>query len=363
MRFPVLDRSDAEGLGRDDPGARAAAALRGRRQRRRRRRGAARRAPLDGLVLGRRRATPSQLLLDRAAANGAVGEVLDGVRAGPGARRVEELVTLFGARGTEVGGGRRAGRRAARGRGRRHRHLRPDAQHQLHEPVHVQVPVLRVRQGPAEPEPARQAVPADRRGDRRAGARGVGRRARPRCACRAASTRPSTATTTRGRARRARGGAGHPHPRLHRARGHRGRAAARRAAGDLPAADEGRGPALAAGHRGRDPRRPGAGDPVPGQDQHRASGSRRTGPPTAIGLRSNVTIMFGAVEQPRLLGAPPPAHARPAEARPAASPSSCRCRSCTWRRRSTSSSQSRARPDVPRDGADARGRPGSPTTA
>ena len=38
----------------------------------------------------------------------------------------------------------------------------------------------------------------------------------------------------------------------------------------------------------------------------------------------------------RALGAPSAAHPRPAGATPAASPSSCRCRSCTWRRRSIS---------------------------
>ena len=54
-----------------------------------------------------------------------------------------------------------------------------------------------------------------------------------------------------------------------------------------------------------------------------------------VGLRSNVTIMFGHVERPRnwarhLL------RAREQQSGRAASPSSCRCRSCRWRRRSTS---------------------------
>ena len=55
LRFAVLDRSDAEGYGRDDPGRAAPAALLRGHQRRRRRRGPARRAALDGVVLGRRR--------------------------------------------------------------------------------------------------------------------------------------------------------------------------------------------------------------------------------------------------------------------------------------------------------------------
>ena len=101
MRFPVLDRSDAEGLGRDDPGAALARA--GQRH-------AANVG--DGaevvLVGGRstawysgRRCAPPVLVPAPAAAGGAVAEVLAGVRAGqqPGE---DELVTLFGARGPEV---------------------------------------------------------------------------------------------------------------------------------------------------------------------------------------------------------------------------------------------------------------------
>jgi FO synthase len=100
LRFEVLDRSDAEGLARDDPGALlpqrfADVANVG-----------------DGAevkLVGRRStawysgadAAPPHLTPAVARAGGAVGEVLDGVRAGqePG---VEELVTLFGARGPEV---------------------------------------------------------------------------------------------------------------------------------------------------------------------------------------------------------------------------------------------------------------------
>ena len=55
-----------------------------------------------------------------------------------------------------------------------------------------------------------------------------------------------------------------------------------------------------------------------------------------VGLRSNNTIMFGHVDGPRELGAPPRRGARARSGGRAASPSSCRCRSCTWRRRSTS---------------------------
>ena len=56
-----------------------------------------------------------------------------------------------------------------------------------------------------------------------------------------------------------------------------------------------------------------------------------------VGLRSNVTIMFGAVEQPRHWARHLVRTRDAAEERPAASPSSCRSPSCTWRRRSTCS--------------------------
>jgi FO synthase len=102
MRFPVLDRSDAEGLGRDDPGAMYPQT------------GSEVRNVGDGaeVVFIGRRSTQWYSGADRAplvlvpgapsvTSGSAVGEVLDGVRLGqePG---VEELVTLFSARGREV---------------------------------------------------------------------------------------------------------------------------------------------------------------------------------------------------------------------------------------------------------------------
>ena len=102
MRFPVLDRSDAEALGRDDPGAvfpqtvgevrnvgdGAEVVLVGRRSTQWY--SGADMAPIV-LVPGSPSATPASV----------VGEVLDGVRLGqePG---VDELVALFSARGREV---------------------------------------------------------------------------------------------------------------------------------------------------------------------------------------------------------------------------------------------------------------------
>jgi FO synthase len=100
LRFPVLDRSDAEGLGRDDPGAvwperHAAAANVG--------------TGAEVVQVGRRStawysgadAVPQVLVPGSARVGGAVAEVLDGVRSGQ-EPDVAELVTLFGARGPEV---------------------------------------------------------------------------------------------------------------------------------------------------------------------------------------------------------------------------------------------------------------------
>jgi 7,8-didemethyl-8-hydroxy-5-deazariboflavin synthase CofH subunit/7,8-didemethyl-8-hydroxy-5-deazariboflavin synthase CofG subunit len=73
MRFPVLDRSDAEGLGRD---------------------------PADRWYSGAEDAPP-RLVPGRPRAGGAVGEVLAGVLMGQEVD-VPEITTLFGARGPEV---------------------------------------------------------------------------------------------------------------------------------------------------------------------------------------------------------------------------------------------------------------------
>ncbi len=82
MRFSVLDRSDAEGLGRSDDGGWYSGAD----------------APPPVLMAPPNRNGSSAT---RAAAGGAVGEVLAGVRAGQEVD-VDEIVTLFGARGPEV---------------------------------------------------------------------------------------------------------------------------------------------------------------------------------------------------------------------------------------------------------------------
>lgn len=101
LRFPVLDRSDAQSLGRDDPGAMFPEKVAGTRQ------------VEDGaevILIGEKSTTwysganakPPTLVPGPAKAiRGAVAEVLDGVERGqvPG---IDEIVTLFGARGPEV---------------------------------------------------------------------------------------------------------------------------------------------------------------------------------------------------------------------------------------------------------------------
>ncbi|MGE5293054.1 MAG: bifunctional FO biosynthesis protein CofGH [Micromonosporaceae bacterium] len=100
VRFPVLDRSDAEGLGRDDPGAvwpehHQAAVNVG--------------TGAEVVQIGRRSTAwysgadtdPAVLLPAHPQAGGTVGEVLQGVRAGQELGEAE-LVTLFSARGPEV---------------------------------------------------------------------------------------------------------------------------------------------------------------------------------------------------------------------------------------------------------------------
>src|SRR5690606_5732515 len=100
LRFAVLDRSDAEGLARDDPGAHFPE---------RTMENAKAGDGADVLAVGDRSTAwypggdgrPPVLVPRPAAARGAVREVLDGVLDGqePG---VDELVALFRARGPEV---------------------------------------------------------------------------------------------------------------------------------------------------------------------------------------------------------------------------------------------------------------------
>ncbi len=168
LHFPVMDRADAEWLGRDDPGQywpeKTTAAD----------------TVADGaeFVLVGHRSTawysgsdhrPPTLAARRrrAAIGGAVADVLAGIDAGeePG---IDEIVTLFRARGPEVVAVAEVADRMRQDARRRHPHLGRQPEHQLHQRVHVQVQVLRVLEGSAVAQPARHAVPAHARRHRRA---------------------------------------------------------------------------------------------------------------------------------------------------------------------------------------------------
>ena len=225
------------------------------------------------------------------------GEVLDGVLAGEEVG-VDEIVTLLEARGPEVARGRRGRRPAAPRHRRRRRHLRAQPQHQLHERLHVQVQVLRVLEGPAVAEPARRPVPARSRRDPAAGRRG-GRVRRHRGL---PAGRDPSRLRRRLLPRRGAGGEGgrarDPRARLHRARGHRRRAPARhaaRATTSRSAKDAGLAtlPGTAAEILDDEVRAiicPDKIDTEEWLEAHRTAHS--------VGLRSNVTIMFGHVERP-----------------------------------------------------------------
>ena len=135
MRFPVLDRSDAEALARE-PGEQWYSGVEAE----------------PPHLLG---APATGSVVRRAQTTGRVGEVLDGVRLGqePG---IDEIVTLFSARGPEVAA-------VAEVADELRQKIVGDVvtfvaqpQHQLHERVHVQVQVLRVLQGTAVAQPPGQ---------------------------------------------------------------------------------------------------------------------------------------------------------------------------------------------------------------
>ena len=200
LHFPVMDVSDAEGLAREDLvvlGGRGAPAPAARR---------ARPATARGAGRDQRRHRPRC---------GGRGAGRRGARPGGGRGRDRDALQRPRPRGAHGG---RGGRRPAPAHCRRGRDLRAQPQHQLHERLHLQVPLLRLLQGPALAQPARRALPAGTRRDhaaRRRGRRRGGHRGLP------AGRHPPQLRRRLLRAR-ARSGAGrvdrHPHPRLHRAR-------------------------------------------------------------------------------------------------------------------------------------------------
>ena len=299
-RFPVLDRSDAEGLGRDDPGGGVPRADQGRRRRRHRRRGRADRPPQHGVVLRRagRAARPRARRRAARGWHGPVGEVLEGVLLGQEVGE-DEITTLFSARGAEVAAVAQVAdelRRAVVGdivTYVRNRNIN-----------YTNVCTFKCRfcgfsKGPLSLNLRGTPYLLTLEDIQERVRRGGGRRAPPRCASRAASTPTSTATTTSTspgpctRSRRRSTSTASPPSRSPRA----------------PSASASRWPTTcAASWTPACKTLPGTAaeildDPVrallcPDKitteewlEAHRTAHS--------VGLRSNVTIMFGAIEQPR----------------------------------------------------------------
>ena len=221
---------------------------------------------------------------------------------------------------------------------RRRRHLRRHAERQLHERLLLPLRLLRLLEGQARREPARRAVPRPARSE-------IARRARE------AWERGATEICLQGGIHPAFTGdsyleicravkeavPGHPRARV-LARSRSGRARRRSACrcDDYLVRLRDAGLASLPGHGRRDPRRRGARGDLPGQGHDRRSGSRCTRPRTRVGLRSNDDDHVRPRRAARALGAPPARACATCSGGRAASPSSCRCRSCTWRRRSTS---------------------------
>ena len=214
-------------------------------------------------------------------------------------------------------------------------HLRRLPEHQLHERLLLPLRLLRVLEGPAGRQPARPRLPAGRRRGRAALRRGLGSRRHRGLPAGRHPPRLHGHLVPRPRARDPRGAARPARARLLAARGLAGRRDRGLDAARLPRAVARRRARQPAGHRGRDPRRRGAQDPLPRQAAHAISGSRSCARRTPWACARRRRSCSGTS---RRRSTRPATSSRSAtcSARPAASPSSCRCRSCTRRRRSRS---------------------------
>ena len=271
-----------------------------------------------------------------------------GTRASRAASRSWSARCAAGRHGRRAGGGgarpalprprrgaaaRVRGRRPAAARGLRRRgQLRRDAEHPVHERLLLPLRLLRVLEGPAGGEPPRRALPRPARRDRPARARGMGSR-RDRGLPPGRDPPGVHRRLLRVRRRGDPGRAARPaHPRLLGARGLAGRGDARPAARGVPGPAARARPGLAARDGRRDPRRRGARGDLPRQGLDRAVARRARGrAPRRPALERDDHVR--ARRAARALGAAPAAGEGAAGAIGTASRSSCRCRSCTWRRR------------------------------
>ncbi len=200
-----------------------------------------------------------------------------------------------------------------RARGRRPGHLRDQPEHQLHQPVLFPLRVLRLQQGPAEPQPPWRSVHA--RGPR-GGPRSV-----------EAAERGATEVCLQGGI--------HPDytgdfyvsvleaikkrlPDMH-VHGFtplevwQGAETLGVSVRDFLAAARRRS-RHAAGHRRRDPRRPGSRVPLSGQGDDRRVGGGDDHGPRARTARPTTTLMCGHIDGPRVVGQPHRGAARHPEA-------------------------------------------------
>ena len=215
---------------------------------------------------------------------------------------------------------------------------------------YLPLPVLRVLQRQARREPARAGLRPRRSTRSRAACAKPGSAARPKSACRAASIRDYTGETYLAILRAVKAAVPrHARPRVLAARSVAGRADARAADRRLPRPAEGRRARHAAGHRGGNPRRRGA----------RGASARTSSRPSEwlevietahrVGLAHHGDHHVRPRRAAASTGRAICCASATCRSAPAASPSSCRCRSCTWRRRSICKGRARrARPSARR---------------
>ena len=270
--------SDAEGLGRDDP-ARCSPSASSRATSTTAPRSCSS-ATLDRVVLGRRCIRRARARRRRAAARSARCSTACSLGQEVG---VDEIVTLFAARGPEVARGRRRWPTSCA--------ARPSATSSPSCATATSTTRTSARssagsaafsKGPLSLNLRGTPYLLDARGHRSDACveavdvrrhRGVPAGRHP--------PRLRRRLLHRRRPRREGGRARHPRPRLHRARGHRGRPRLGEPLADYLRRLMDAGLRDAARHRGRDPRRRGPRDPLPRQDQHR--GVARGAPHRALG--------------------------------------------------------------------------------
>ena len=248
----------------------------------------------------------------------------------------DEIVRLFRARGEERQRVFAAADAAAARGERRHRHLRRHAEHPVHERLLLPLRLLRVLEGQARGEPARRAVPRPARGDRPPRGRGVGARRDRGLPPGRDPSRPSTATTTPRSSARSRTRC-RSCTCTRSARSRSGRARRRSACRCAPYLERLRDEGLAS--------LPGTAAEVLDDEVRAVICPDKITTAQWLEVHETAHARRPALEQhdhvrprrrPARTGRATSSPCASSSGGRAASPSSCRSRSCTWRRRSTS---------------------------